>query len=71
MQIAQRMAPPIGKGQDRQVNRICLRNAMNARTLFACAVYLEANDVAALATVIRSSAEVFSSFETAGDNDNS
>jgi hypothetical protein len=67
MQIAQRMAPHIGQDQGPIVNRVCLRNAVNALALVTCALHLEANDVAALGKVIASSFEVFSSFETAGD----
>jgi hypothetical protein len=71
MQISQRMAPYIEQDIGSIANRMCLRNAVNALALVTCAFHLGANDYAGIATVIKSGFEVFSSFEAAGDNDNS
>lgn len=67
MQIGQRMAPHIGHDLGPTVNRICIRNAMNALSLCTSALYVDGNDLHALVTVTQLSVEVFASFETAGD----
>jgi hypothetical protein len=64
MQIAHRMGPYAGQDT---VNRICLRNACNALALITCALHLYVNDVSEVAVVTLHAADLFASFEVAGD----
>jgi len=67
MQIAHRMGPYTGQDVGPLVNRICLRNASNALALMTSALYLDVNDLPAVATVVLRGADLFASFEVAGD----
>jgi hypothetical protein len=67
MQIEHRMAPKIGRDTASIVNRICLRNAANALALVTNAFHMEAGNLEGLLSVFVASAELFASFETAGD----
>ena len=67
MQIAHRVGPYAGQDVGPLVNRICLRNAANALALTISALYLDVNDLPAVATVVLRGADLFASFEVAGD----
>jgi hypothetical protein len=68
MQIAQRMGPHTGQDIGPLLNRICLRNASNALALITSALYLHVNDLPAVGTVVLQGAELFASFEMAGED---
>ncbi len=67
MQIAHRMGPYAGQDTAPLVNRICLRNACNALALITCALHLYVDDVSEVAVVTHRAADLFGSFEMAGD----
>ena len=67
MQIAHRMGPYSGQDTGPLVNRICLRNASNALALMTCALYIDGNDLPAVATVVLRAADLFASLEMAGN----
>ena len=67
MQIANRTGPYRGQDVTLLVNRICLRNAANALGLMTSALYLDVNDLPAVATVVLRGADLFANFEVAGD----
>ena len=67
LQVGLRMAPHIGQDLDPTINRMCLRNGVNALSLCTSALYVDVNNPLGLANVTELSVEVFASFETAGD----
>jgi hypothetical protein len=67
MQIAHRIGPYAGQDTAPLVHRISLRNACNALALVTCALHLYVNDVPEVAVVTLRSADLFASFELAGD----
>lgn len=67
MQIGHRMGPYAGQHTGPLVNRICLRNVSNALALATSALHHYRNDAPEVARIAIRSAELFSSFEMAGD----
>ncbi|MBT9333357.1 DUF6988 family protein [Paracidobacterium acidisoli] len=67
MQIAHRMGPHAGQDTVPHVNRMCLRNVCNALALITCSLHLDVNDLSEVASVTLRAAELFASFEMAGD----
>ena len=67
MQIGHRMGPHAGQDVEPLATRMCLRNISNALAFMTSALYLHSNDLRALSMVVVRAADLFSSFETAGD----